>query len=72
MCLAIPGKIIEVNEDIATVDYGSEKRQAKIIEGDYKIGDYVIVQAKVISDKVSPEQMQGWLEILKNQQDLED
>ena len=32
MCLAIPGKIIEIKDDIATVDYGKEKRKAKIVE----------------------------------------
>ncbi|HLC73371.1 MAG TPA: HypC/HybG/HupF family hydrogenase formation chaperone [Candidatus Nanoarchaeia archaeon] len=31
MCLAIPGKIIEIKNDIALIDYGSEKRQAKIM-----------------------------------------
>jgi len=66
MCLTIPGKIIEIKGDIATLDYGSEKRQAKIIEGDYKLGDFVLVQAKLVVEKVSEEQMTGWLEVLKD------
>ena len=48
MCLTIPGKIVKIEGDIATLDYGSEKRDAKIIEGDYKVGDFVLVQAKVV------------------------
>ena len=66
MCLASPGKIIEIKNDIALIDYGSEKRQAKIIIGDFKINDYVIVQGKIIIEKVPEEQVQGWLNLLKN------
>ena len=67
MCLTIPGKILEIDEDdIATVDYGSEKRQAKIIEGGFKVGDFVLVQARVVVEKVPEEQMVGWLEVLKD------
>ena len=66
MCLTIPGKIIEIKKDVATIDYGSEKRQAKIVEGDYKVGDCVLVQAKVVVEKVPEKQMKGWLEVLKD------
>ncbi|MBU0977144.1 MAG: HypC/HybG/HupF family hydrogenase formation chaperone [Nanoarchaeota archaeon] len=66
MCLTIPGRIIKIEGDIATLDYGSEKREAKIVEGDYKIGDCVLVQAKIVVEKVSEEQMAGWLEVLKD------
>ena len=66
MCLAIPGKIIEIKNDIALIDYGSEKRQAKIIIGDFKVNDYVIVQGKIIIEKVPEEQVQAWLNLLKN------
>lgn len=66
MCLAIPGKIIKIEKDIATIDYGSEKRQAKIINGNFRVNDYVIVQGKIIIEKVPEEQVQGWLELLKN------
>ena len=61
MCLAIPGRIIKIEKDIATIDYGSEKRKAKIIEGNYKAGDFVIVSAKVVSEKIPEEQVREWL-----------
>lgn len=47
MCLAIPGKIVELKQKgkIAVVDYGKEKREAiNIINA--KIGEKVIVQHK--------------------------
>jgi len=66
MCLAIPGKIIEIDrEDIATIDYGSERREAKIVEGLYKVGDYVLVQARVVIEKVSEAQVKKWLELVE-------
>lgn len=66
MCLTIPGKIVKIKGDIATLDYGSEKREAKIVEGNYAVGDCVLVQAKIVVEKVPEEQMKGWLEILKD------
>ena len=68
MCLAIPGKIVEIKKDVATIDYGSEKRNAKIVVGNYGIGDFVIVQGKIIIEKVPKEQVKGWLEIVDKTQ----
>ncbi len=64
MCLAVPGKIVGIEGDVATVDYGSERRVARIVSGEYSIGDYVIVSAKVVSEKVDEEQVKGWMELL--------
>lgn len=72
MCLTIPGKIIKIEGDIATLDYGSETRQAKLIEPGFELGDYVLVQAKVVVEKVPEEQMKGWLEVLKDIQSRQD
>jgi hydrogenase maturation factor len=38
MCLTIPGRVVKIEGDVATLDYGSERREAKIVEGDYKVG----------------------------------
>tara|TARA_Y100000310_G_scaffold343478_1_gene451308 strand:+ start:2153 stop:2362 length:210 start_codon:yes stop_codon:yes gene_type:complete len=65
MCLAIPGKITEINNNTAIIDYGSEKRQAKIIVGSYAIGDFVIAQGKIVIEKVPTEQVKGWLDLVK-------
>jgi len=53
MCLMVPGKIVKISKGKATVDYGTEKREAGIVEKGYKVGDYVIVQGKVVVSKVS-------------------
>ncbi len=65
MCFAVPGKIIEIEGDMATIDYKTEKRKAKIIEPDYKIGDYVIVQGKIVVEKVPENEVELWLSLFK-------
>lgn len=64
MCLAIPGKIIELKKDEAVIEYPGQTRTAKIIEGDYSVGDYVFVSAKIIVQKIPEkealESLKGW------------
>jgi len=46
MCLAIPGKVVEIGEeDNIQVDFGGVKRQVKstLLEGKVKLNDYVLV-----------------------------
>ena len=52
MCRAIPGKIIEIKNKMALVDYEGIKRQAKIIHGDFKVGDVVVVSNKIVVEKI--------------------
>jgi len=68
MCLAIPGKIVSIEKNTATVDYGSEKRQASIVVGDFSVGDFVIVQGKIVVERVPSEQVSQWLELLSDGQ----
>jgi hydrogenase expression/formation protein HypC len=66
MCLAIPGKVIEIKEDEITLDYGSEKRTVNInIVDDLKVGDYAIVSNKIIVAKVPEKQAEEFMELLK-------
>jgi len=46
MCLAIPAKIIEVQGDVAKVDFGEGVlREVNVMLVDAKIGEYVLVHA---------------------------
>ena len=65
MCLAVPGKIVKIDGDTATVDYEVEKRQGKILEGEYNEGDYVIIQAGIIMAKIDPNEAKETLELFK-------
>ena len=68
MCLAVPGKIVKIEENVATLDFDVEKRQAKILGDDYKVGDYVIAQGGIVAIKVPEEQAKESLEAFKNSQ----
>ncbi len=56
MCLAIPGKIIKIENNEATIQYPGEQRTAMIVDGDYSIGDYVFVSAQIIVQKLSEQE----------------
>jgi len=45
MCLGIPGKIIELQDKYATVDFGGTYRKINISLIDAKVNDWVIVHA---------------------------
>ncbi|MBF0229430.1 MAG: HypC/HybG/HupF family hydrogenase formation chaperone [Desulfamplus sp.] len=56
MCLAVPSKIIEIKNNVATVDVDGVRRDASIMLLDnVKLGDYVIVHAGFAISKVDEE-----------------
>jgi len=71
MCLAIPGKVVKIKGDSAIVDYGEEQREARLIGKDIKVGDYVVVQNKLILLKMPEEQalesIRLWKEAIQNE-----
>jgi len=71
VCLAIPGKIVEIEKDHqhATVDYGDgTKRKANISLVEVKKGDYVLVHAgfaiEVLDEKEAQETLSLFREML--------
>jgi hydrogenase expression/formation protein HypC len=76
VCLAIPGKIVEIDKKrkSATVDYGSgTKRKANVSLVEIKIGDYVLVHAgfaiQVLDEKEAQETLALFREMLSLQED---
>jgi len=76
MCLAIPGKIIEIdnNKEHALVDYGDgTKRKANVTLVSVKIGDYVLVHAgfaiEVLKEKEAQETLELFREMLSVEED---
>jgi len=66
MCLAIPGKVIKVEGDTATVDYQVEQREASLaLIPDVKVGDYVLVQARIIVEIIPDEEAKDALAAIK-------
>lgn len=70
MCLAIPGKIIDIDDAKATVEYTEGVRnQANITLVDVKVGDYVLVHAgfaiKVLDEEEARKTLSIWSELLE-------
>ena len=70
MCLAIPAKIVNVQGDIAEVDFGEGVlREVNIALVDAKIEEYVLVHAgyaiQVINRIEAEKTLRLWNEILK-------
>jgi hydrogenase expression/formation protein HypC len=62
MCLAVPGKVLEIKEKVVTVDYPMEKRDVYNSGVDVRVGDYVMVQMGVIVKKMPEEEAKIMLE----------
>ncbi|MDO5836170.1 MAG: HypC/HybG/HupF family hydrogenase formation chaperone [Methanobacterium sp.] len=70
MCIAAPAKILEINDNVATVDFGGVRQQAKLdLVSDVDIGRYVLVHSgyaiEVLSDQEAQESLEAWDELLK-------
>jgi len=53
MCIAIPSKIVKIENNIATIDIDGAKREASLLLLDEpKVGDYVIVHAGFAIHKI--------------------
>ena len=70
MCLAIPAKILEVNGDIARVDFGqgvSQEVNVMLVEA--HVGDYVLVHAgyaiQTLDQDAANESLKYWRELLE-------
>lgn len=66
MCLAIPSKIIKIENNVGTVDVDGIRRQASLLLlEDVKVGDYVIVHAGFALHKIDESEAMESLKILR-------
>ncbi len=65
MCLAIPGKVLEVNENRGIVDISGMKLQVLLnLLEDVQVSDYVIIHAGFAIEKLSEEEARERLNLL--------
>jgi hydrogenase expression/formation protein HypC len=72
MCLAIPAKIVSIEDDKARVDFGEGVlREVNVALVNVKVGEYVLVHAgyaiQVLDEKEALETLQLWNEILETE-----
>ena len=66
MCIAVPGKVLKVDGDVATVSFGGSVRQANLdlVEG-IQEGDYVIVHAGFAIRKLDEREAAETLDLMR-------
>jgi hydrogenase expression/formation protein HypC len=66
MCYAIPGRIIAVEGDMGTVDFGGVRKKANLtILPSAKKGDYVLVHAGFAIERLSRRSAEESLKLIK-------
>ncbi|MGN6715106.1 HypC/HybG/HupF family hydrogenase formation chaperone [Anaerocolumna jejuensis] len=63
MCVAIPGKIIEIHGDTAKADIMGNIFEANISLVDTKLGDYILIHAGFAIEVVQADQAQEMIDI---------
>lgn len=74
MCLAIPGEIVEIKDELATVRIGEALRKASLmlLPEEARIGDFVIVHAGFALSRLDPEEARESLRLLREMAALSD
>jgi len=77
MCLGVPGKIIEIYEKdnlrMARVDFGGVERETCLeYVPEAVVGEYVIVHVGFAINRLSEEEAQATLDMLREIMDLEE
>jgi hydrogenase expression/formation protein HypC len=67
MCLAIPSKIVKIDNEIATIDVDGVRRQASLLLlEEPSVGDWVIVHAGFAIHKIDESVAQETLQLLRD------
>lgn len=66
MCVAMPGKVIEINDDQAVVLFGKIKKEVTVsLIEELNIGDYVLVHAGFAINKIDRDEAEKTLELFE-------
>jgi hydrogenase expression/formation protein HypC len=66
MCLAIPAKIITINDQMGTIDMeGAQREVSLLLLEDARVGDYVIVHAGFAIHKIDEAEAMESLKVLR-------
>ena len=74
MCLAIPAKVLEVQGDVAKVDFGQGvAREVNVMLVEAHVGEYVLVHAgyaiQIVDQEAAEESLRLWRELLEQNED---
>jgi hydrogenase expression/formation protein HypC len=68
MCLAVPGKIISINGDLAEIDFGGVIKKANVAMVEAQIGQWAVIHAgfaiEIMDEEEAQETIKLWNEVL--------
>lgn len=70
MCVASPGRVIELNNGIAKIEYSSNITTANAGIVDCKVGDWVLVHAGLIIQVLPEDEAQYMRELFRDLEEL--
>lgn len=66
MCLAVPGKVIEIQDMLATVDISGVTRKVSLmLLPETKVGEFVLIHAGFAIQAIDEEEVRKTLELFK-------
>lgn len=66
MCIAVPSKIIKIEDNMATIDVdGVQKEVSLLLLEDPKVGEYVVVHAGFAINKINEEHALESLKLIR-------
>jgi hydrogenase expression/formation protein HypC len=72
MCLAIPGKIVSLEDGVADVDFGGVVRKVNVSMVEAEMGEWVVVHAGFAISKMEEEEaletLKLWEEVLAHEE----
>ncbi|MCE7875400.1 HypC/HybG/HupF family hydrogenase formation chaperone [bacterium CPR1] len=72
MCLAIPGRILSLSADLATVEVSGVRREVNIaLLPELKVGDWVLIHVGFALSRLNEEEARQTLSYLEQLGDLE-
>lgn len=70
MCVALPGKVVEVMETEAIVDFTGNRVKAQSGLVDVKVGDYCLVHAGCILQVLNKQEAENMIDLFKEIEEL--
>ena len=70
MCVAAPGRVLDIKNNIATIEYSGNTVNANAGLVKIKPGDYVLVHAGLVIQRVDEEEAKNMTELFKTLEEL--
>lgn len=72
MCVAVPGKVVKIEDNTATIDYSGNLVRAHTGVVDIKVGDYALVHAGIVIQVLPPDEAESMAELFRELEELSD